>query len=382
MSTSNDNAKICVTNLPAIASEDMLYELFERFGDIKNITLTGRHTDRRTAFIEFFDEASAVDAKEEMMGYKIDKNHSIRVEPVKPKPVGVSNLVIKGLPKGVGNEELDEIFSRFGDIYSTSIKLVGDKVIAHVQFCQADSVRETLNKMGSGYNWNGHQITVKAVGISTACNLVITNISTQTTPAIIERALGEFGETGKAIVNHRNHCGHCLMMNIEEAIEAIENLTGEALAGSVISVWKDFTSPEERETYAREGKVIRVKNYGTATERDLLDHFSQYGSVLCVFLNRNGIYTIYFRETRSAIDCISDSTEVKFNNQRLNISLEKWADIMNTPQDCIRALLMEEYDFTDAVITPLLSGLSPVQMISLIWNPEKRVKWLHSRKLN
>ncbi|XP_072383053.1 protein sex-lethal-like isoform X2 [Diabrotica undecimpunctata] len=148
-----DKTKLIVNYIPQYATEGELTQIFSTIGKLEDVKIM---RDFKTGysfgfgFVKYSTEEEAAKAITVLNGYNL-MNKRLKVSYSRPPGTGMkdSNLYITNLPKNITEQEIDNIFSKFGEIVQRT--LLKDKItgmprgVAFVRFARGEEAQAAIS---------------------------------------------------------------------------------------------------------------------------------------------------------------------------------------------------------------------------------------------
>uniref|UniRef100_A0A8C3CI78 ELAV like RNA binding protein 3 n=1 Tax=Cairina moschata TaxID=8855 RepID=A0A8C3CI78_CAIMO len=130
----DSKTNLIVNYLPQSMSQDELRSLFGSLGDIESCKLVRDKVTGQSlgyGFVNYVEAGDADKAISTLNGLKL-QTKTIKVSYARPSSASIrdANLYVSGLPRAVGQRELEQLFARFGRIITSRI-LVDQGTGAH-----------------------------------------------------------------------------------------------------------------------------------------------------------------------------------------------------------------------------------------------------------
>lgn len=312
---------IYVGDLDGKVTEAMLYDHFRAIGPVVSVRVcidSQTHKSLGYGYVNFQNPADAERAIENLNGTKL-MSKACRVARIQRDPTqrktGLSNIVVKGLPANIDNNEIKALFVNFGRI--TSIKVPTNEEgsgrgYAYVMFEKEESARKAVEDM-NGVNIDSNNpsdtiaveryknpAAIREEAMRKFTNLYVKNLDKTVDDVALQKRFEQFGPISSAKVRVDDSgsmgFGWVAFLEHDSAVAAIEQMNdSEELAaeGEKLSV-KRFMYKKERQrakelayrerqaTYAKFPNLY-VKNFDdNITSDQLKDIFEQYGKTLSV----------------------------------------------------------------------------------------------------
>ncbi|KAL6133509.1 hypothetical protein ACLB2K_065744 [Fragaria x ananassa] len=223
---------------------------------------------------------------------------------------GIGNVFVKNLSDGTDNVALQAMFRKFGNVLSCKVAMFEDgksKGYGFVQFETEESAIAAIDKL------NGSKVADKQLYVSKFVrksdrvlpnpdvkytNLYVKNLDPDVREELLEEKFSEFGKIVRlAIARDENGnsrgFGFVNFESPDDAKRALESLNGTQLGSKVLYVARAQKKAEREQLLRRQfeekrkeqvlkfkGSNVYVKNIDDdVTEEELLDHFSQCGTI-------------------------------------------------------------------------------------------------------
>ncbi|XP_028146092.1 sex-lethal homolog isoform X2 [Diabrotica virgifera virgifera] len=148
-----DKTKLIINYIPQYATEGELTQIFSTVGKLEDVKIM---RDFKTGysfgfgFVKYSTEEEAAKAIAVLNGYNL-MNKRLKVSYSRPPGTGMkdSNLYITNLPKNITEQEIDNIFRKFGEIVQRT--LLKDKItgmprgVAFVRFAKGEEAQAAIN---------------------------------------------------------------------------------------------------------------------------------------------------------------------------------------------------------------------------------------------
>ncbi|KAA8518658.1 hypothetical protein F0562_016132 [Nyssa sinensis] len=317
-------ASLYVGDLHQDVTDGQLFDAFSEFNSLASVRVCRDSSSGRSlcyGYVNFIAPQDAIRAIEV-------KNHStlngklIRVtwshrDPDARKS-GIGNVFIKNLNESIDNVKLQEMFQKFGNIWSCKVVMSEDgksKGYGFVQFESEESANAAIEKL-NGSTVDGKQMYVgKFVKRSDRAlpspdakytNLYMKNLDPDVTEELLKEKFSEFGKIlSLAISKDENGSsrgfGFVNFDSPDDARQAMEAMNGSQLGSKVLYVARAQKKAEREQILRRQfeekrkeqilkyqGSNIYVKNIDdNVTDDELREHFSQCGTITSAKLMRD-----------------------------------------------------------------------------------------------
>lgn len=309
----NPGFSLYVGNINPNIGEEMLMQLFTKFGTPSNVRImkdSFTKKSREFGFVTFYRKEDAEEAQRQMNN-TIQFGREIRVyfkKNVKNLPKD-ANVVLRNLNKNISSRELTEHCSEFGEIISCYVKTqivnnVSESCgYGYVQYNDAQSAKKCIESM-NGADISGQKVVAEIFVPSSQrdrpglCNMYIKDFPESWDQAKIETWLEEeFSKFGtiqsKAVFvdkNHQKFYAFVALDTPESATNAQQAVNGQEIkdgeASSVIYV--NIAIPKSRRLRQIQSQRAKKKNETNiyvrslkmeVTEDQLSDVFKKYGEI-------------------------------------------------------------------------------------------------------
>lgn len=359
---------IYVGDLPGTIQDEELYKLFKSVGDIYSVVLTKKEgRDGRVgahAQILFFNQVSVKKAIE-MFNYHALHGVQIRVMPLMSKDTIYSkskegNLIVKGLPKDMDKQTLNDTFSIFGKILSCKVHttLSGECTgIGFVQFERpevAAASREIINQSTlkghklSAEKWvaSSERVTKKEEINHIFTNVYIKHVPTCLSEEAVRAEIEKLGTltsflaqktpegrlTGVVFANFSTH---------EEAVRAIETLHHRAFPGregvsGEVPLYAHRVIPKSEREPVIFKKYEEEKQSGTnsiyvinlpisASNEEIQEYFAVAGKIVSMNIireeeSKRSFGYINYENAEQSKEAIEKTNEKKFKGNVLSVA--------------------------------------------------------------
>jgi len=263
---------IIVKNLPKEFTSKQLGELFRDCGEVfsSKIPTNSKQKSEGFGFVCFYEESAVNKAIELHHNTKVDSKNIIvekydkKLNEVKETPF--NNLYVKNFPKEWKQEQLEQMFAKFGKL--NSVKIEQDdkgesKGFAFVCFQESEEAKQAIEQLNGTKLNNGNELYVakfekksertKKLKIEMSKtnvqdnnqkkNLYIKYIDESVNEEMLRKEFEVFGKItsikiqvesvtkgDKEYLVHRGY-GFVSYEKPEEALKALENMNGKSLAG-------------------------------------------------------------------------------------------------------------------------------------------------------
>lgn len=302
-----------VGNLSPSISEEILMQLFSRFGDPSNVRImkdSYTKKSREFGFVTFLQKEEAVRAQKEMNN-TVHFGRELRVyikKNLKTLPKD-ANVVLRNLNKRISSRELTDHCASFGQIISCYVKTqVVNNVsescgYGYVQYNDAASAQKCIEEM-NGKEINGQTVVAEIFVPSSKrerpglCNLYVKDFPEAWDQERIEKWLDEeFTAFGKiqskaAFIdkNHKKYYAFVALDSPEVATKAQEAIHGKEIKDgeNTSTIYVNLAIPKSRRLRQIQSQRAKKKNetniYVRSIKMDVTDEqlkavFQKYGEI-------------------------------------------------------------------------------------------------------
>eukprot|EP00755_Sulcionema_specki_P024489 Sspe_Gene.15000::Locus_5199_Transcript_1_1_Confidence_1.000_Length_1994::g.15000::m.15000/K13126/PABPC; polyadenylate-binding protein len=366
-----------VGDLKEDVTEATLFETFKDVGPIISIRVCRDAVTRRSlgyAYVNFQNPKDAERALE-TLNYKDVKGGTIRIMWSQRDPIlrksGAGNIFIKNLDKSIGNKELCDAFSSFGNILSC--KVVTDehgvsKGFGFVHFMTEESAKAAMESL-NGNVLHGNKVFVgpfikRAQRISGAIanftNVYVKELRFNMDADLLKEKFSVHGEvtstctrkdplTGTRVFGFVNYSEH------DNAVKAIDEwhdkeVEDVSLAGKKLYVQRamkkaereaelraKFMAEKARRQYPSANNLY-VKNLDdTVDNRELRKHFEPYGEITSAVVMRDpftqqtkGFGFVCFKEQEAAQKALNELNGKMIGSKPLYVNTAQRKEIRKT----------------------------------------------------
>ncbi|KAG5467000.1 hypothetical protein LSCM1_01178 [Leishmania martiniquensis] len=317
MAFSGPNPSIWVGGLDPDLQEQKLYDYFVRIGPVTSVRVCVDSATQKSlgyGYVNFQDPADAEKALDQAgtkLGSRYLRIAKIQRDPSKRRS-GISNILVKKLPKSVDTYALKEMFSKFGRL--TAIGLACDEKgesrgYARISFEREESAVDAVKEM-DGMEMDGQAIVVERYQpqhrdelLKQYTNLYVKNLDPAVTDEKLRAFFARYGKVSSAKVRDLGGVqsevglGYVAFEKHDDAARAVEELNGKeceiSKAGSSLDVSR-FRSREERQRDRERQRRERAQQHSkypnlyvkgfddTVTSERLEELFQRYGETVSV----------------------------------------------------------------------------------------------------
>ncbi|KAL6141869.1 hypothetical protein ACLB2K_060155 [Fragaria x ananassa] len=310
-------ASLYVGDLSPYTTENDLHEAFNN----ENKTVASVRVCRDTntgrslcyGYVNFINTDDAIHAIEMKNNFELN-GKVIRVMWSHRDPdarrSGIGNVFVKNLSDGTDNVALQAMFRKFGNVLSCKVAMFEDgksKGYGFVQFETEESAIAAIEKLNGSKVGDKQLYVAKFVRKSDRVlsnpdvkytNLYVKNLDPEVREELLEEKFSEFGKIVRlAIARDENGnsrgFGFVNFESPDDAKRALESLNGTQLGSKVLYVARaqkkaereqllrhQFEEKRKEQVLKFKGSNVYVKNIDDdVTEEELLDHFSQCGTI-------------------------------------------------------------------------------------------------------
>lgn len=307
----NQGVSLYVGNLSPNISEEILMQLFSKFGTPTNVRImkdSFTKKSREFGFVTFYRKEDAIEAQK-MMNNTVHFGRELRVyvkKNVKNLPKD-ANVVLRNLSKTISSRELTDHCSEFGEIISCFVKtqMVGNVSescgYGYVQYSEPSSAQKCIAAM-NGAEISGQKVVAEIFVPSSQrekpglCNLYIKDFPEKWDMLTIEdwlvKNFAAFGNIqSKAVFvdkNHKKFYAFVALDSPEAAEKAQQEINGKEVKDGEDSsvIYVNIAIPKSRRM--RQNQRARKKNETNiyvrslrleVTEERLKEVFQKYGEI-------------------------------------------------------------------------------------------------------
>ncbi|KAJ1297726.1 hypothetical protein BS78_01G398900 [Paspalum vaginatum] len=367
----NEEAQPAAAAVPALyvgdlhegVADEHLLEAFSKIGTVSSVRVCRDNaTDRslRYGYVNYFSRADATNALEKL-------NHSLVLD----KPIrvmwsnrdpdarrsGVGNIFVKNLGASVDNVNLQELFSKYGDVLSCKVAKNEDgtsRGYGFVQFAfqeSADAAIENLN--GSLFNDRKLHVATfikkserSANNDDKFTNLYMKHLDDDITEELVKLKFSQFGSIVSVKIMRRPDgsslgFGFVSFQNPESAIKAQETMHGMQLGSKALYVAR-AQKKEERKQYLqrlheeKRNEIINKSNESNVYIKNIHDEvdddalrarFNEFGSITSAKVMRDdkgisrGFGFVCYSTPEEAKSAVSNMRGVMFYGKPLYVAI-------------------------------------------------------------
>lgn len=333
-----------VGDLQPDVTETLLFEIFKQVGAVASIRVCRDANTRRSlgyAYVNFHTVTDAEHALENL-NFTMIKGRPCRImwsyrDPSIRKS-GLGNIFIKNLHKSIDNKALYDTFSSFGNILSCKVVTDENSVsrgYGFVHYERQEDAEQAIAKVNGMLLagkpvFVGHFIPKKPQPHSEKfTNVYIKNLDPSIDEAELKNIFGQFGTITRAAVmtfedGSSKGFGFVNYSQPEEALKAVERMSGEKVRGKALFVCKAQKKAErqaelrrkfEQEKQERFSQAVNlyVKNLDDTFDDDKLKaEFEPFGNITSIKVmrdekgNSRGFGFVCFSTPEEAAKAVND----------------------------------------------------------------------------
>ena len=333
---------LIVNYLPHTLSQEDVKLMFCRIGEVTNCKLIRNHETHQSlgyAFIEYPTAQLAEQAIEKIDGIQI-QGKTLKVSYARQSSPDIknSNVYIAGLPSWVTEDQLQSLFSPFGQVITHKLLYNADNTCRGVGFVRYSLKTSAENAIRS---MNGKQLPEASVALTV--KLAIPPASKQQN-AMLNTATAQTNVVatagfGRGSVRYNPLAPNPMLVN-QISAQPMNRPLGEPSAGSLTGGF--LPNPVNRSPAVisqhpagQVGQVFSIYVYGlqpTHTELNLFELFAPFGAILNVKLIRDltkeekpckGFGFINFRKYDEAYNAVITMNNCPFEGKNLQVSFKQ-----------------------------------------------------------